>query len=104
MEKVGQAYSSGNWLVREGNEEDFIARWTTFAEWSLENAPGCESVVLVQDSDDARRFLSLGAWVDEEAMSAWRQRPEFGELLGACRGLCDEFAARSYTLAAAPSK
>jgi heme-degrading monooxygenase HmoA len=104
MEKMGQAYSSGNWLIQEGKKEDFIARWTNFAQWSLENAPGVESAVLVQDSDNPRRFLSLGAWVDEEAMSAWRQRPEFQELLGACRELCEEFEAHSYTLAAAPSK
>jgi heme-degrading monooxygenase HmoA len=104
MEKRGQAYSSGNWLVQQGNEEDFIARWTTFAEWSLENAPGAEAIVLVQDSDNPRHFLSLGAWVDEEAISAWRQMPTFRELLGACRELCEEFDARFYTLASAPSE
>ena len=26
-----------------GREEDFVGRWTTFIEWSLNNAPGAES-------------------------------------------------------------
>ena len=40
MEKTGQSYSSGEWLVQAGSEEDFIERWTTFIEWSLNDAPG----------------------------------------------------------------
>jgi len=40
MENTGQFYSSGEWLVREGSEEEFIQRWTTFIEWTLNEAPG----------------------------------------------------------------
>ena len=32
MMRTGQFYSSGEWLVREGSEEDFVERWTTFIE------------------------------------------------------------------------
>lgn len=32
------AYTSGRWLVREGEEQDFIRRWTEFTEWSLADA------------------------------------------------------------------
>jgi hypothetical protein len=32
METTGQSYSSGEWLVREGSEEEFIQTWTTFIE------------------------------------------------------------------------
>jgi hypothetical protein len=28
MEKTGQSYSSGEWLVQAGSDEDFIERWT----------------------------------------------------------------------------
>ena len=104
MTKIGQPYSSGNWLVKEGSEEAFVSRWTAFVEWSLKNAPGLESGILIQDSDNPRRFLSLGAWDTAEAMQAWRQMPEFQELFEACRELCDEVQVRSYTLASAPSK
>jgi len=104
MVKVGQPYSSANWLVKEGSEEDFVSRWNAFVEWSLENAPGLESGILVRDSDNPSRFLSLGAWDTAEAMQAWRQMPEFQELFEGCRELCDEVQVRSYTLASAPSK
>ena len=104
MAKIDQPYSSGNWLVKEGSEEDFISRWTAFVEWSLENAPGLETGILIRDSDNPRRFLSLGAWDTAGALQAWRQMPEFQELFEACRELCDEVQVRSYTLASAPSK
>jgi heme-degrading monooxygenase HmoA len=104
MAKIGQPYSSANWLVKEGSEEEFVSRWNAFVEWSLKNAPGLESGILVQDSDNPRRFLSLGAWDTAEAMQAWRQMREFQELFEACRELCDEVQVRSYTLASAPSK
>jgi heme-degrading monooxygenase HmoA len=57
-------------LVREGSEEDFVERWTTLIEWSLNNAPGAESFVLVRSTDEPRRFLSLGAWENQDARVA----------------------------------
>jgi quinol monooxygenase YgiN len=73
-------------------------------EWSLKNAPGLVTGILIQDSDNPRRLLSLGAWDTAEAMQAWRQMPEFQELFEACRELCDEVQVSSYTLASAPSR
>jgi heme-degrading monooxygenase HmoA len=96
-------FPSGNWLVRAGSEEAFIERWTNFTEWSLKNAPGAESFVLIRDIGDPRRFVSFGAWDNPEAVTEWRQRPEFSELLGECRALCEEFEPHDYMLAASPS-
>jgi hypothetical protein len=31
MQKTGQSYSSGDWLVQPGSEEEFLNRWTTFS-------------------------------------------------------------------------
>ena len=104
MEMTGQSYSSGEWSVRAGSEEEFVDRWTTFIEWSLDNAPGAESFVLVRSTEDPRRFLSLGAWESQEAQEAWREMPRMQELLGQCRELCEEFETHTYTLAASPSR
>ena len=30
MEMTGHSYSSGEWLVREGSEEELIEAWTSF--------------------------------------------------------------------------
>jgi heme-degrading monooxygenase HmoA len=42
---------------------------------------GVESVVLVRSTEDSRRFLSLGAWGNQEAQQAWREMPQMQELL-----------------------
>ena len=100
MEQAGRSYSSGEWLVQAGSEEEFVDRWTAFVEWSSQNAAGAESFVLVRREDEPRRFLSLGAWEDQQAQEAWRAMPRMQELLGRCRDLCDEFESHSYALAA----
>jgi quinol monooxygenase YgiN len=106
MMRAGQFYGSGEWLVREGNEEDFVERWTTFIEWSLDNAPGAVSgsFVLVRSTEDPRRFLSLGAWENQDAREAWRQMPRMQELFTQCRELCEEVESHEYTLAASPGR
>jgi heme-degrading monooxygenase HmoA len=101
MPTIGQPYTSGRWVVKDGQVEAFIAAWTALADWSKENVRGVESFALIQDSSDERLFLSFGGWADRDAVTAWRQNPEFSERLGRCRALCDEFEARDYTLVAA---
>ena len=102
MERTDRSYSSGEWKVMAGSEEEFVQRWTAFIEWSLENAPGAGSFVLVRSTEDPTRFLSLGSWESQEAQQAWREMPRQQELLGQCRELCEEFDSHPYTLAASP--
>ncbi len=104
MEMTGQSYSSGEWSVRAGSEEEFVDRWTMFIEWSLDNAEGAASFVLVRSMEEPSKFLSLGAWENQEAQEAWRKMPRMQELLGQCRELCEEFETHTYTLAASPSR
>jgi heme-degrading monooxygenase HmoA len=104
MENTGQVYASGEWLVRAQSEEEFIKRWTTFSESTLSNAPGAVSFVLVRSNEDPRRFLTLGAWENQEAQEAWRAMPQRQELLDQCRQLCEEVEVHPYTLAASLSR
>src|SRR5215207_2649379 len=104
MEKTAQSYSSGEWLVQPGSEDDFVERWTTFIERSLDNAEGAESFVLVRSTEEPRKFLSLGAWENQEAQEAWREMPRMRELLSRSRELCEEFESHTYTLAASPGR
>ena len=101
MSKSGQHYTSGNWVVKQGSEEEFVARWTEFTEWALKNAPGAQSFVLIRRDDDPRHFVSFGAWNDAESAAAWKNMPEFAEDLGRLRALCDEFTSSDSTVAAA---
>jgi len=104
MERTDQSYSSGEWKVRVGSEEEFVQRWTTIIEWSLENAPGAGSFVLVRSTEDPTRFLSLGSWESQQAQQAWREMPRHQELLEQCLELCEEFDTHSHTLAASREK
>jgi len=104
MEMTGQSYSSGEWSVRAGSEEEFVQRWTTFIEWSLDNAEGTESFVLVRSMEEPRKFLSLGAWESQQAQERWREMPQMQVMLGQARALCDEYDTHRYTLAASPGR
>jgi quinol monooxygenase YgiN len=104
MERTDQSYSSGEWKVRAGSEEEFVQRWTTIIEWSLENAPGAGSFVLVRSTEDPTKFLSLGSWESQQAQQAWREMPRHQELLEQCLELCEEFDTHSHTLAASREK
>jgi quinol monooxygenase YgiN len=104
MQNTGRSYSSGEWLVRPGSEQEFIERWTSFIEWTLNEAPGAVSFVLVRSTEEPRKFLSLGAWESLQAQEAWREMPRMQVMLGQCRALCDEFDTHRYTLAASPGR
>ena len=104
MAQTGQPYSSGRWLVKEGSEDEFVTRWTSFIDWTLENADGSESFQLIQNMEEPRRFLSFGSWRDPDAARAWQALPDFAEQLGKCRELCDEFESHGYVLRSAPSR
>ncbi len=49
-------------------------------------------------------FPYWGAWESQEAVTRWRQRLEFSELLGEGQELFEEFEPHDYTLAASPNR
>lgn len=93
-------YTSGDWLVKAGNEEEFVQKWTTFAEWSKANAQGSRSFCLIQDRKNPQHFISFGEWENTQAIDAWRAKPEFREFFGACQQLCETVQAGDFALRA----
>jgi heme-degrading monooxygenase HmoA len=93
----GDSYASGNWVVKEGNEDQFLSRWTEFLNWTRGNAQRFQEANLLRDRSDPRHFVSFARWEDDAAQEAWRALPEFPEKLGACRELCDEFRGGAFT-------
>jgi heme-degrading monooxygenase HmoA len=102
--QLGHPYSTTNWFVMAGGEEEFVNRWTDLAEWVMNNVPGAKSAVLIRSTEDPRRFLSVVTWETQEAWEAWRERFEMQELFERCRELCEEFEVHAYTLAASTSR
>ena len=96
----GVPYASGNWIVTQGRESDFVARWEEFLEWTKAEAPGFRWASLIREGEDPRHFVSFAEWDSVDALRAWRGLPAFAEKLGACRALCDEFRGADYEQAA----
>jgi len=100
MTQDRQPFASGNWLVTDGKQDEFVARWTEFLGWTRANVPGLEGASLIQDTGDPRHFVSFALWSDAGARGAWKQMAGFAEHLGACRALCEEMAGSDFELAA----
>jgi heme-degrading monooxygenase HmoA len=83
-------YSVGIWSVKPGKEEEFLKSWKDFANWTMANQKGSRNVVMLQDSEQKNRFISVGPWDNLENMQAWRQSPEFKAAFMKFKELCDE--------------
>ena len=94
---MAETYTSGVWVVKPGEEDDFVRSWKEFVGWASE-FPGPGTFRLVRDLDQPGRFLSFAPWESAEAQTAWRQHPEFPERLGRVRAHCDEFHSSTYEL------
>ena len=102
MATIGQSFTAGEWLVKEGKARDFIQAWAGFAAWCYRNGWGAEPPSLLQDAAQPRRFVSFGAWDDADQVRAWRELPEFKQFLARAQELCEEIRPGTFTLAARP--
>lgn len=92
-------YASGVWHVKQGNDEEFVQRWTEFLQWSRENYPSMVVANLLRDRGVAGRYMSFSEWTDDAARDAWKQAPEFKTRFGACAALCEDMHGADYDLA-----
>jgi heme-degrading monooxygenase HmoA len=97
---MGQLYTHGRWVVKEGQQERFQAAWQELAEWTNANVEGAVGgeARLLQDLDDPRLFYSFGPWETLEAIQAWRVADGFQERVGRVRELLDSFEAHTLRL------
>jgi len=93
---VDKHYTSGDWHVREGSEDEFIKRWVSFVDWARQNAHGHFS--LIRENDAPRHFVSVGHFGSEEDVRAWTTSPEFQEAFQAVGDLCDSYHGGGYSL------
>jgi heme-degrading monooxygenase HmoA len=89
-------YASGNWLVKEGKEEDFVRAWRSWFEWSRDHAPGLRGAILIRSMDDPRRFVSMSTWESEKARADWMATDEFRTSFAGAKALTDEFVGGQY--------
>jgi heme-degrading monooxygenase HmoA len=93
----GDSYASGTWVVKPGNEDQFVARWVEFLEWTRDNAHGFQGATLIREQDDTRHFVSFARWEHDDAQQEWRALPGFAEKIGACRELCEDMRGATFS-------
>jgi heme-degrading monooxygenase HmoA len=101
MVETLENWASGDWVVREGNEEPFVERWKSWLEWSSQNIPGFVSATLIRDLQDPRHFVSFSAWQDAASRDAWKNSDGFAERFPPVRELCEQFQGGDFVRVAA---
>ena len=69
-EDTMEYYTSASWVVREGKEDEFVAGWRDWIEWTRDNVRGLISARLVRDTREPRHFISLAQWEDASVRAA----------------------------------
>ncbi len=100
MGESNQPYTLGIWTVRPGKGASFVKVWEEFAKWTAQNIAGSGTGYLLQDSANPEKYISFGQWESGEAVSVWRERPEFKAFAAKARDLCSEFQPHSMMLVA----
>jgi heme-degrading monooxygenase HmoA len=93
---MGACFSTTDWHLKDGQQEVFVDRWTTFLKWTRETQEGFERARLVADEANPHHFLSVGEWRDSTARQAWADEPRFLELFMPCLEVCDEVQGSQY--------
>ena len=88
---MADIYTCGTWTVKRGREDDFVAAWEEFAQWSSRNIAGARWATLLQDDENPSRFLTVGPWESEEAVAEWRASQGFRERIGRIREMLEGF-------------
>jgi heme-degrading monooxygenase HmoA len=83
-------YTSGSFIVRQGQEKDFIDAIEAVAEWTIENYSSVSEITLFRDQTRIGRYITLFRWDDEESIDAWRADPEFGVYMTQIREHCEK--------------
>jgi heme-degrading monooxygenase HmoA len=93
-------YTSGDWHVKPGREQEFVSAWRDMAQWSTDEFGPSGWGKLLRNKEDPTHFRSVGAWPDERAVEDWRASDGFKQRLAKIRELLDELTIRSFDLAA----
>ena len=92
-----ETYTSGFWVAKPGEEDDFVAAWREFAAWARTHE-GCGMLRLVRNVEQPARFMSFAPWASFEAQRAWKEEDEFPERIGRVRRHTDEFVPSTWEL------
>ena len=91
---MSTVYTYADWLIREGREDEFVRTWSEFVDWSTTDTDAALGGMLLQDSSDRRRFISIGPWKTADAAYEWFRKPELEARSAKLRELAERFEPR----------
>lgn len=94
-------YSSSQFHVTQGREDEFIGTWHAALSWTKENyGDGFERARLLRDDRDPSHFVSFLEWDDAAIRDRWRGSDEYDRRMTQLMALCREVEPSSYSEAA----
>jgi quinol monooxygenase YgiN len=83
-------YTSGDYHVKAGREDEFVALWRELTEMSLAEIEPDARALLMRDRENPRHFRSVGEFRNEEAIVSWRHGSVFGERIALLSEMLEE--------------
>ncbi|HVL52994.1 MAG TPA: hypothetical protein VM344_01885 [Vitreimonas sp.] len=99
---MGSFFTSGEWIVKAGQEDQFFAAWTAAKEPDPPLAGIITPPRLLRDLRTPGRFVSFAEFGSLEAIEEFRSRPDFGSIIGAMREHLDEMSIFTFEQVIAP--
>ncbi len=91
---MADTYTHSIWIVKEGQEDEFVRRWHELAELGAQMGLS-GSARLLRDADNPRVFVSFGPWQSLERVARWRSSPEFHHRISRLQEVLDSFEPRT---------
>ena len=85
-----QPYTLARWLVREGQEDAFVAAWRQLAVFFLSLREPPRWGTQLRSAEDPRLFYSFGPWPSMETIAAMRAHPDTPFEIGRLTDLCED--------------
>jgi heme-degrading monooxygenase HmoA len=98
-EHMHTPYTHTTWEVKRGREEEFVERWSEWADWSHREGLAARAMLL-RDVDNPELFVSFGPWESTRAIRSWRALPGYQERVGKLREVVDHFEPRTLEVVA----
>ncbi len=94
---MAEPFSSTTWIVKPGLEDEFVRRWTEFADWSAGQGLAAPAMLL-RDVDEPTYFVSFGPWEDIQMIWRWRGLAGFQERVDSLNEVLVSFEPRTLNL------
>ena len=95
---MAAAYTLARWLIRDGQENEFVRRWKDELGPFLRDIAPETHGTLILSVENPRLFYSFGPSRDLDQIAEMRAHPRTPDVMGRVIELCDEATPGAYEL------